>query len=446
MDIDELKFLISQGEGYNLEFKESFSRRIAVDVCAFANANGGKILLGVTDGGEIIDIKITNRLKSQIHDIARNLDPSINVSIYVVGNVLVVDITEGVDKPYSTTGKFYLRIGSNSQQLGRDEIRKFFQEEGLVFFDERPNFDFDTEKDFDGYNFKAFLEKAKISPVLEKSQILKNLYLLKDGYLKNAGVFLFCHKIIKFFPQATITCVLYQGKTKYKILDRKEFDEDLNSNFENAIIYLQSKLNTEFIIKGGPREERLELPEEALREALLNAIAHRDYFVTGANILVEIFSDRLEITNPGGLVKGLTIKDLGKRSLSRNNLLFGLLHRMELVEKIGSGIARMKNAMKEYALKGPEFDIDKNWFSIIFNRPQMKQIGEKFGEGSEKSSEKILTLIKGNQYITAKEMSRIIGISPRAVEKHITRLKKKGLIKRIGPDKGGHWRVVEDDK
>lgn len=106
------------------------------------------------------------------------------------------------------------------------------------------------------------------------------------------------------------------------------------------------------------REERLELPEEALREALLNAIAHRDYF----------------------------------------------------------------------------------------NRPQMKQIGEKYGEGSEKSPEKTLTLIKGNQYITAKEMSRIIGISPRAVEKHITRLKKKGLIKRIGPDKGGHWRVVEDDK
>jgi len=138
MDIDELKFLIGQGEGYNLEFKESFSKRIAVDVCAFANANGGKILLGVTDGGEIIDIKITNRLKSQIYDIARNLDPSINVSIYVVGNVLVIDITEGVDKPYSTTGKFYLRIGSNSQQLGRDEIRKFFQEEGLVFFDERP--------------------------------------------------------------------------------------------------------------------------------------------------------------------------------------------------------------------------------------------------------------------------------------------------------------------
>jgi len=198
---------------------------------------------------------------------------------------------------------------------------------------------------------------------------LENLYLLKDGHLKNAGVLLFCNKITKFFPQATITCVLYQGKTKYKILDRKEVDKDLYSNFKNVVVYIQSKLNTEFIIKGGPREERLELPKEALREGLLNAVAHRDYFVTGANILVEIYSDRVEITNPGGLAKGLTKKDLGKRSLSRNNLLFDLMQRMGLVEKVGSGIVRMRNGMKEYGLKGPRFDINDNWFTIIFDRP-----------------------------------------------------------------------------
>lgn len=127
------------------------------------------------------------------------------------------------------------------------------------------------------------------------------------------------------------------------------------------------------------------MPEEALREALLNAIAHRDYFVTGVNILGEIFSDRLEIANPGGLVKGLTIKDLGKRSLSRNNLLFGLLQRMALVEKVGSGIIRMKNAMKEYGIKGPRFDINENWFTIIFNR-----LTEKWLE----TTQKIMSLIK----------------------------------------------------
>jgi ATP-dependent DNA helicase RecG len=362
-------------------------------------------------------------------------------------------VPEGKKKPYSTKGKFYIRYGANSQQLKREDIRHFFQEEELVLFDEKPNLDFNIKKDFNESNFKIFLEKTGISPVLKNKEILENLQLLKEGYIKNAGVLLFSKKITDFFLQATITCVLYRGKTKYKILDRKEYDGDIYSNYENAIIYLQSKLNTEFIIKSGPREEKLELPEEALREAILNAIAHRDYFVSGANILVEIYSDRVEITNPGGLVKGIRIEDLGKKSLSRNNLLFGLMQRMDLVEKVGSGIIRMHNAMKEYGFSGPEFDINDNWFTINFKRPKMQYYEEsselirsKFGEGSEKSSEKILFLIRRNHSISAREIAEIIGISRRAVEKQVANLKKIGKLKRIGPAKGGYWEIVKNDK
>ena len=313
----ELGFLIEQGEGYNLEFKEAYSKNIAKEICAFANANGGRIILGVSDRGVVKGIQISNSLRSEIQDLARNFDPPLNIVLEPFGNIVIINVPEGVNKPYSTGGKFYLRYGTNSQQLGRDEIREFFQKEGLVLFDEKPNFDFDLDRDFDEYKFESFLKLSNISPVLDKSGILENLFLLKDGRLKNAGVLLFCRRVTKFFRQATVTCVLYQGQTKYKILDRKEFDADLYSNFQNAFLYVQSKLNTEFIIKGGPREERLELPEEALREALLNAIAHRDYFVSGANILVEIFSDRVVITNPGGLVRGLSRKDLGKKKIGR---------------------------------------------------------------------------------------------------------------------------------
>jgi ATP-dependent DNA helicase RecG len=148
------------------------------------------------------------------------------------------------------------------------------------------------------------------------------------------------------------------------------------------------------------------LPEEALREALLNAIAHRDYFVSGANILVETYSNRLEITNPGGLAKGLTKQDLGKRSLSRNNLLFGLMQRMGLVEKVGSGIVRMKNAMKEYGRKGPRFDINDNWFVIIFDRPT-----ERRSETTQKTTQKILEVIKESPNISRRELASIIGIT-----------------------------------
>ncbi len=447
LNSDDLNFLISQGEGYNLEFKESFSAGISKEICAFTNSNGGKILLGVTDKGLIKGIGDTNFLRSRIQDLARNMDPSLNIIVGVndAGNVVVIDVPEGDSKPYSAGGKFFMRYGANSQQLTSDEIRTFFQKEGLLLFDEKPNLVFDVGRDLDAERFGDFLERAKISRVLDNEDILENLCLLDGGNLKNAGVLMFCRKVTKFIPQATITCVLYQGKSKYKILDRKEYDEDLYSNFFNANNYVQSKLNTEFIIKGGPREEKLELPEDALREALLNAIAHRDYFVRGASILVEIFSDRVEITNPGGLVNGLTMDDLGKRSLSRNNLLFGLMQRMDLIEKVGSGILRMRNAMDEYGLKGPRFDVNDNWFTIIYDRPvDMWSKGSQ--KTAQKTAQKILELIKVNPHITINELSEQIKISDRAVKNHIKKFKDEGFLERVGSDKGGFWRVKESEK
>ena len=454
-DPNTIKSLISQGEGYNLEFKESFSNGIAREICAFANADGGKVLLGVSDGGEIKGVTISNDLMSRIHDISRNMDPSLKVEISRIGNVLIVEVPRGTDKPYSVNGKFYVRDGANSQQLKRDEIRRFFQEEGLILFDEKLNYDFDLEKDFDEVVFGTFLEMTRTSPVLEKDDILKNLGLLKDGYLKNAGVLLFCKKITAFLLNATITCVLFQGRDKYKILDRKEFEGDLYSNYQDALTYLQSKLNTEYIIKGGPREEKLELPESALREAILNAIAHRNYFLN-ANIQVYIFSDRVEITNPGGLPPGMSYADLGKKSMPRNFLLFGLMQRMGLVEKVGTGILRMNHAMKEYGLEKPVMEADENWFTIVFKRPELER--ESFeGRGKttpqktpQKTTQKILTGLEGkvlDAIINDPSVSRngialVLSISPDTVKEYLERLKQKGVIKRIGPARGGHWEVV----
>ena len=444
IDSNQIKFLIGQGEGYNLEFKVSYSSKIDKEICAFANANGGKILLGVAKNHEIKGINITDKLKSQIQNLARNLDPSLTIDILEIDNILIIDVPEGVNKPYFYGGKSAVRIGANAQKMSKNEIRRFFQEEGLVLFDEKANIEFDLIEDFNDKNFNFFLEKAKITPILEKQAILENLYLLKDTYLKNAGILLFCNEITKFFLQATITCVLYQSKTKYKILDKKEFDEDIYSNFTNAIIYLQSKLNTEFIIKSGIREEKLELPEEALREALLNSIAHRNYFVSGANIMLEIYSDRVEITNPGGLVKALSKEDLGKRSLSRNNLLFGLMQRMGLVEKVGSGIIRMQNAMKNYALDEPRFDINDNWFTIIFDRPpewwSMKWAEKKL----TKTEIEIITEIKKDPKVSMRILSTILKVNQSVIRKNIKNLKNKKVLKRIGPPKGGYWNIINN--
>jgi ATP-dependent DNA helicase RecG len=350
----------------------------------------------------------------------------------------MITVPEGKEKPYATNGHFYLRQGTNSQQMNRNEIRGFFQEEGLVLFDEQASAKFDINSDFDDAKFEIFKRQANINTGLKKEDVLRNLLLLDCKKLRNAGILFFCRRVTSFFMSATITCALYEGNSKTNILDVKEFDEDLQSNFNNAFVYVCSKLNTNYIIKDKLRIEKLEIPKEAIREAILNAVAHRNYF-SNANIQVSIFKDRLEIVNPGGLVKGMHQEELGRKSMPRNHLLFSLMQRVDLVEKIGSGILRIRESMQECGLKKPLFEINDDWFTIILSRP-----GEDSGEKTvEKTVEKILRLIIEKPNITQKEILSKTGLSRRGVEWNISRLKERGILRRCGPDKGGRWEVLK---
>ncbi|PIN76891.1 transcriptional regulator [Candidatus Woesearchaeota archaeon CG10_big_fil_rev_8_21_14_0_10_36_11] len=442
MNKKELDFLLKEREGYNLEFKETDSN-LAKEICALANANGGKVLLGVTDEGKIKGVNITNKFKSQITDLARNFDPKFQVTLEEIDKILVVNVPEGKNKPYSANGKFHLRIGPNSQQLSRDEIREFFLKEGLILWDEKENKDFDLEKDFNKEAFNNFVQKSNMTKVLSKKELLQNLSLLKNNHLKNAGVLLFSKDVQKFFLKGIITCVLYEGTDKVNIIDKKDFTKDLYSNYSDAINYIKSKLNTRIIITGGPHQKKLELPEKALREALVNAIGHRDYNVRGAKVLVEISLDKVEITNPGGLVKGLKKEDFGKKSLSRNNLLFGLLQRIDLVEDIGSGIKRMRKLMKADGLEEPIFEFSRDWFSVSFKRPLLQKLGkgwgDRLGEKLGDNQKKIIELMEEDKYISISQIAEKIGISTTAVENNIAKLKEKGLIQRVGSAKAGYW-------
>ncbi|MFH1246787.1 MAG: RNA-binding domain-containing protein, partial [Candidatus Micrarchaeota archaeon] len=192
MNKKELLELIKTGEGLTLEFKEDIGSNLGKEICAFANSNGGKIVLGIKDNGEILGIKITNSLKSQIQSYARNIDPTFSVETEDVENTLVIHVLEVKKKPYSVNGQFFLRVGANSQQLNRDEIKDFFQKENLVFFDNQPNTSFELEKDFDRHKFEIFLKLAKITDNLNKKEILGNLFLLDGEHIKNAGVLFFC--------------------------------------------------------------------------------------------------------------------------------------------------------------------------------------------------------------------------------------------------------------
>lgn len=458
MNITELENLIKIGEGLTLEFKKSPGSNIGREICAFANAKGGRIILGVDDNGRIVGVNNHNKLKSEMQATARNIEPPLLLDIETVNDILVVKVPEGKNKPYSVNGRFYIREGANSQQLNRDEIREFFYKEGLVFFDDRLNNKFDMEKDFSESRFQRFKRLADIPDGLDKYDILRNLEIVKDDRITNAGILLLSEKVTRFIRSATITCVLFQGTTKYRILDRKEFDEDIYTNYDSAMNYLVSHLNTEYIIKGGPREEKLELPEDALREAIINAIAHRDYR-SPANIQVYIFKDRVEVVNPGGLVPGLKLEELGKRSLPRNPLLFDLMHRIEMVEKVGSGFFRIRTALSRYGMGDPILDVSENWFSIAFKRidiekdagtPQEKAVAAPINATVNAPinlsglQQEILSRMKNNFDITYSEMETALKKDRTTIMRNVKQLKEMNLIDRIGSDRAGHWKVNWD--
>ena len=186
--------------------------------------------------------------------------------------------------------------------------------------------------------------------------------------MTHAGAWLFADDITRFTLRAGVTCAVFRGSTKTHILDRKDFNGNLYSIYEEVMGYVQAKLNSAFIPNAQGRDERLELPESALREAVVNAIAHRDYRST-ANAQLYIFQDRVEIVTPGGLPAGMKEEDLGTRSVPRNPLLFSMLYRMRLVEQIGSGIRRIHEACRDYGVAEPEFQVSSDWLTVLFPRP-----------------------------------------------------------------------------
>jgi ATP-dependent DNA helicase RecG len=468
----KIKELIEAGEGYHLEFKESLDKSFLEEVCAFANSGGGKILIGVRDDGTIKGCATDNRSRSVIQDALRGLQPNLDINLIVREPVIIVDVPEGKDKPYACSKGFYIRNGANSQKLTRNEIIAFFQKEGLIRFDELRNEHADFEKDFDEKAFHEFLKSAGISRSISKLSLLKNLNCLTaEGRLTNAGVLFFAKDIDFLINHAVVVCVLFKGTQKIHILDKKDFKGNIVDNINNAILFVQRHTNLEYVIKKLKRDEIPDIPEVALRESIINAVCHRDYFDKRANVLVEVFDDRVVVSNPGGLPSGLDPADFGKKSIARNPLIASLLQRIHFIEKVGTGISRIRDAVRENGKSTVEFSFNE-FFTVTYHRSRKEpddgltdsektaQKNEGLSEGlsdtgkpsekpsektSEKTSEKILRLIQANPEITIQELSAILNKTTRAIEMQLNKLKEKGKIIRNGPDKGGHWEVVKKD-
>jgi ATP-dependent DNA helicase RecG len=352
----------------------------------------------------------------------------------------VIEVPSGINKPYVLSGAIYVRIGPSTHKLTTaEQMRDFFQRSERIYFDDMPCVDFSEKTMIDKEFLRFFQDEARLSLNLPQEQIFKNLKLYtSEQKFKNGAVLFFSKQPEELIEKAVIRCIAFQGFDKRFIVDDKQYGGNLYNQYKQAMQWLRGKLDIRYDIEGqgaGPRKEFWEIPENVFKEAIINSLAHRDYYDRGAVTHIEVYDDRIEITNPGGLVSAISEEEFGKRSHSRNPLIFGLFARMHLVEQVGSGINRIQDLMTSAGLLEPVFQ-KQGFFTLILKRPKSSV------KSSVKTADKIMKFIKNNSRITIAELAKNLKISTRAVEKHIAQLKSSGLIERIGSDKAGYWEVV----
>lgn len=447
MDRKELEMILKEGEGYKIEFKEGFNN-LDKEIVALANSSGGRVLLGVTDEGKIKGIGVTNELKSRIQDIANNCRPKIKMSIDRFENILIVNVREGEDKPYECSSGFYKRIGSNSQKMTRDEIIDFFKSEGKIRFDELTEPKFSYPRDFDEHKLLKFLELAGLSKSVKTETILTNLGVAEkqEGkiYLNNAGVLFFAKEPQRFVPWSVFTVALFKDLNGANVIDRKEVTGGLFEIVDQVMDFVKLYAKVAYRFTGRPqREEIYEYPFEAIREAVINSIMHKDYFEHGHNNILKFFPDRIQIENIWVKPKRFV---LGKTVFRRNHLIADLFSRIHFGEKLGSGLQRMNDFCRAENAPIPEIEFTGTHFYITFRQSlEYLKISEKekrIEPGLSMLSDrqqKALDYIRKKGRITNKEYVEINNISRETAKRDLSDLVDRGILKIVGKGRGLYY-------
>jgi ATP-dependent DNA helicase RecG len=416
---------------------------------ALANTAGGRILLGVRDDGTIKGIADTNQLRARIQDIARNCDPPVKILLQHIREVTVVTVRESDAKPVQCSDGFFWRQGAVTQKLSRDEIRDFFRSEEVIRFDLSLCPKFRYPQDFDREKYDSWLRLSGITGRPKAEDVLVNIEAAERSggnlIFRNAGVLFFARNVRHFFNQAYITCLLAKGADKVHILDRKDFTGGIVSDIEESLRFIERNTRMAYRIEKLQREDIPEYPMAALREAITNAVMHRDWFMEGSNVFVEIYTDRIEISSPGGLPKGMKLSDLGRKSVRRNALIADLLHRITFIEKAGTGIKRMREEAHDQRCPAPIFEENGFFTAIFYPNPEVRaeagimagprdaQAGTKQGP----SRDQVRILDKCLYDSTIGDLLTIVGRTNRTKFRNqvITPLIDAGLIEMTIPDK-----------
>ena len=355
-------------EDQKTELKVELTKDIKKEVVAFANSNDGTIYIGIDDNGKIIGLKNAEKDLEALSGMIREgicSDLTLYTKIYIENienkDIIIVKVSEAPNKPYYLAEKglkssgVYLRHGNVSVQASEEVIKKMLLESNSNSFENNISINQNLHFEYLKEVFKK--HNIEINDNKFKSLNITNL----NGQYTNLGL------LLSDECPYSIKCAIFNGNNKIEFKDRKEFTGSVLKQVNDTYEYLDLYNKTKGKIVGLERQDIRDYPEYALRESLLNAVIHRDYNFTGS-ILISLFDDHYEITSLGGLVKGISLKDLyAGVSESRNPNLANIFYRLKYVESFGTGIGRILESYQAYEKKPLILDSDNAFKVTLFN-------------------------------------------------------------------------------
>ncbi len=440
-------------EGKTVEFKREYVDDIKKTAAAFANSDGGTVYIGIDDDGTVVGVadadatvlRVINALRDSVRpDVTMFVDCGIDETDGK--KVVVLSVQRGTARPYYLREKgirpegVYVRQGSSTVPASDAAILAMIKETGGDSFESARSVNQQLTFEY----CTAFFEKAGLE--LETRQ-MKTLHLIgEDGTYTNLAL------LLSEQCTHTLKLAVFEGSKKTVFKDRSEFSGSLLKQLEDAFAYIDRYNRTRAEFHGLERLESRDYPSVAVREALLNAVVHRDYSFSGST-LISIFDDRIEFVSIGGLVKGISLDDvlLGVSAL-RNQYLANIFYRLKLIEAYGTGILKINESYSDSALK-PSVETTSNAFKIVL--PNVNYVKENKAEAMEAKhalssgardrnrAEAVANLCRKQGFVIRKDVEAALQVSQSTAVLLLRKMVDDGVLVKSGTAKGLRYRLAD---
>lgn len=422
-----------------VELKSQIVSDICKEIIAFANSKGGTLYVGVADNGKVIGISNADQTTLQLSNMIRDsVKPDVTMFVHyetlcIEGkNIIAVTVQKGTERPYYLGSKglkpsgVYVRNGTSTDPATDTAIRRMIKE--------TDGDSFETMRSLEqNLSFQAAENQFKKRNVPFDAAKMQTLGMIsQDGIYSNVAL------LLSDQCSHTIKAATFSGTDKTTFQDRKEFGGSLFRQMDDMYAYLEMRNQTKAIFEGLYRVDTRDYPEEALREALLNSLVHRDYSFS-ASTLISVYDDRIEFVSVGGLPAGIALEDimLGL-SVCRNPKLAAIFYRLELIEAYGTGLPKI---VKSYAGTDlvPKIEVTNNAFKITLPNLNYSSHPAPVYEPPTVNEERILSLLSSRESIVREDVDALLGVSQSTSNRILKRMMEKQFILQSGSGKNTRY-------